>query len=98
LEVQYKDKKIYKVCTNANAARKQYGENMARKIHQRVDALSAADSIDMLVQYHIGRCHLLTGDREGQYAMDLVHPYRLIFIQVGDEIQIAEVQEIVDYH
>lgn len=71
---------------------------MARKIHQRIDQLSAADSVDMLVQCHIGRCHLLAGDRAGQYAMDLVHPYRLIFIRIRDEIQIAEVQEIVDYH
>lgn len=25
------------------------------------------------------RCHALHGNREGQYAMDLVHPHRLVF-------------------
>ena len=30
--------------------------------------------------------------------MDLEHPLRLIFKVNGDEIQIAEIQEIVDYH
>ena len=71
---------------------------MAGKIHQRIDEISAADTVEMLVQFHIGRCHSLTGNREGQYAMDLVHPYRLIFTKKGYEIQIAEIQEIVDYH
>jgi proteic killer suppression protein len=89
---------LYKICTNASAARKEYGENMARKIHQRIDFISAADCVDTLVQGHIGRCHLLSGDRKGQYAMDLVQPYRLLFILIGNDIEIAEVQEIVDYH
>lgn len=71
---------------------------MARKIHQRIDELNTADSVEMMVQYRIGSCHLLTGDRENQYALDLEHPYRLIFTQIGNEIQIAEVQEIIDYH
>lgn len=98
MQVQYKNKKICKVCTNANVARREYGEKMAGKIHQRIDEISAADTVEMLVQFHIGRCHPLTGNREGQYAMDLVHPYRLIFTKKGYEIQIAEIQEIVDYH
>lgn len=71
---------------------------MARKIHQRIDELNTADSVEMMVQYRIGSCHLLTWDRENQYALDLEHPYRLIFTQIGSEIQIAEVQEIIDYH
>lgn len=98
MEVRYKNNSIRKVCTNANAARREYGEEMARKIHQRIDEISAIDTVDGLVIGRIGRCHALHGDREGQYAMDLSQPYRLIFIKIGNEIQIAEVQEIVDYH
>ena len=40
----------------------------------------------------------LANNRKGQYAMDLVHPYRLVFEKHGDEIQIAHILEIVDYH
>lgn len=98
MKVRYRNNKIRKVCTDANAARKEYGENMARKIHQRIDELTAIDTVEMMIMYHIGRCHPLKGNREGQYALDLVHPYRLVFTQKGHEIQIAEVQEIVDYH
>ena len=71
---------------------------MDGKIQQRIDELTAADSVEMMIQYYVGRCHSLTGKRAGQYALDLVQPYRLIFTKIGNEIQIAEVQEIVDYH
>ena len=53
---------------------------------------------EMMIQFHIGRCHPLTQNRKGQYAVDLVHPYRLVFEKNGDEIQIANILEIVDYH
>lgn len=71
---------------------------MARKIQLRIDQISATLTVEELIRYHIGRCHPLHGDRNGQYAMDLVHPYRLVFVKYGIDIQIAEIQEIVDYH
>ena len=71
---------------------------MAGKIHQRIDEITAADTVEMMMQFHIGRCHPLAQNRKGQYAMDLIHPYRLVFERYGDEIQIANILEIVDYH
>ena len=71
---------------------------MARKIVQRIMQLKAADDVDSLITNGIGRCHKLTGDRDGQYAMDLCHPYRLVFEIIGDTIEIANIIEIVDYH
>ena len=71
---------------------------MADKISQRIREIQAADTVEMMIQYHTGRCHLLTGDRKGSYAVDLVHPYRLVFEKHGEEIQIAYITEIVDYH
>ncbi len=98
MDITYKNKKIKKVCTDANAAEKMYGRKMAEKIQQRIDQITAADSVEMLIEFHIGRCHPLKQNRKGQYAVDLVHPYRLVFEKKGDEIQIAIVLEIVDYH
>jgi proteic killer suppression protein len=37
-------------------------------------------------------------NRKGEYAMDLVQPYRLVFEKTGEEIQVAKILEIVDYH
>lgn len=86
------------MCTIASEAEKKYGSEMAEKIHQRIDEIDASDTIEEMVQYHIRRCHPLKENRKGQYAMDLVHPYRLIIEQIGDEIKIANIMEIVDYH
>lgn len=98
MKITYKTRKIEKVCTIASEAEKKYGSEMAEKIHQRIDEIDASDTVEEMIQYHIGRCHPLKGNRKGQYAMDLVHPYRLIFEQIGDEIKIANVMEIEDYH
>ena len=98
MQIQYKSNRIEKICTNAYEAEKRYGTEMAEKIHLRVDQISAAISVEMMIQYKIGRCHPLKGNRKNQYALDLVHPYRLVFEKMGNEIQIANIMEIVDYH
>lgn len=52
----------------------------------------------MMIQFGIGRCHPLTQNRKGQYAVDLAHPYRLVFEKMENQIQIVNILEIVDYH
>lgn len=98
MEITYQTSKLEKVCTIASEAEKKYGPEMAEKIHQRIDQIDSADNVEEMVQFHIGRCHPLKGNRKGQYAMDLVHPYRLVFTKNENIIQIANVMEIVDYH
>ncbi len=98
MEVTYKSTRLEKLCTNAYAAEKKYGIQMAEKIKLRIDQISAALSVEMMLQFKVGRCHQLKGDRKNQFAVDLVHPYRLIFEKLGDDIQIANIMEIVDYH
>lgn len=98
MKITYKTRKIEKICTIACEAEKKYGLEMAKKIHQRIDEIDAFDTVEELIQFHIGRCHALKGDRKGHYAMDLIHPYRLVFKKIGCEIQIANVIEIIDYH
>jgi Plasmid maintenance system killer protein len=98
LNITYKNKKIEKICTDAKTAERSYGRQMAERIHLRVDQIEAADTVEMMIQFHIGRCHPLSQDRKGQYAVDLVHPYRLIFEKKDGDVQIANIVEIVDYH
>ena len=62
-----------------NEGERAYGREMADKIHQRIDELHAADTVERMIQWNTGRCHLLTQNRKGQYAMDLIHPFRLVF-------------------
>ena len=98
MKITYRNRRIEKVCTDARTAERAYGQEMANKIHQRIDEIRAADTVEMMLQFHIGRCHPLAQNRKGQFAMDLIHPYRLVFEKNGEEIQIAHILEIVDYH
>lgn len=98
MDITYKNKRLMKICTDATTARKTYGIEMAERIHQRIGEILDAETVEFMVTCKIGRCHPLTQNRKGQYAVDLVHPYRLVFEKNGNEIQIANILEIVDYH
>lgn len=98
MEIRYRNKKIKKECTDLKYCEKTYGRRMAEIITQRIVQIMAAENVEMLEKYRIGRCHQLKNNRSGQYAMDLVHPYRMIFEKINEEIEIAKIIEIVDYH
>ncbi len=96
MQIKYKSKKLERICNDFGDAKKRYSEEMAGKIQQRIQELSAADSIIILLQFSIGGCHSLKGNRKGQYAMDLVQPFRLLFEKVDEQtIRIISIQ---DYH
>ncbi len=59
---------------------------MAKKIHLRMAALLAANSLADFWPPSTGpeRCHELKGALKGSFSMDLEHPYRLIFIDASD--------------
>jgi proteic killer suppression protein len=65
---------------------KQWGDKMARKLQQRMAELKAADTIADISHLPPPRCHALTNDRAGQFSVDLLHPYRLLFIPANDPI------------
>ena len=71
---------------------------MAQKIQQRIQEIESADSVDFMIQYKIGRCHPLNNDRDGQFAVDLVHPNRLVFEKEDEAINVVRILEVVDYH
>ena len=98
MEIVYNNNSIRKVCTDASVAVKKYGRPMAEKIQQRISEIKSADSVEMMIQYKIGQCHPLHQNREGQFAVDLVHPQRLVFEKKNNEIRIVNILEIIDYH
>ena len=98
MDIAYRNKRLKSVCTDYSAAKKAYGEQMAEMIHLRIDQISASESVQEMVRFNIGRCHRLKGDRDGKYACNLIQPYRLVFSVEGGRLQIARIEEIVDYH
>ena len=53
MKITYKNNKIKKVCTNISEAEKRHGLEMAEKIMLRIDQISAALSVEMMIQFRI---------------------------------------------
>lgn len=98
MKITYKTNKLERACTEVKYAEKTYGFEMAVKLQLRIKQITAANNVEELIDNHVGRCHPLSQNRKGQYALDLIHPKRLVFEVDGNEIQIANIIEIVDYH
>lgn len=69
MKISYKTKKIERVCTNDKISDRTYGEDMSEKIQQRIGEIEAADTVEDMIQYHIGRCHTLTNNRNGNVQL-----------------------------
>jgi len=74
LKIEYKNKKIEKLCTQRNLAVRRIGRSSAVKLANRVSDLLAADSLKDVI---VGGGHELTGDRKGEYALKLGGGMRL---------------------
>ena len=98
MEITYKTNKLKRVCSDYSFAKRIYGEENANLIYLLIYEISFAETVEQMIQWHLGRCHPLRGNRNGQYAVDLSHPYRMIFEKIGNEIQIVRILEITDYH
>ena len=109
MEIEIKTKKLAKILNNAKLIAKHYG-NSAKKIKIRLDDLAMVDNLADAMTLP-GRHHPLTSDRKGQFACDLVHPFRLIYEPSNDplpidennnliysKVTIVEIIEITDYH
>jgi proteic killer suppression protein len=78
LEIYFEDAKFKKICENQRQLVKEHGAVRARKLRLHLDNLRVAETLaDM--RHLPGRCHEITANRAGQFALDLDHPYRLIF-------------------
>lgn len=111
MKIEFESKKMQKACSSDKQMRKEWGDQMARKLRQRLNELESFDSLADALHLPSMRCHELSGDRSGQLAVDLVHPHRLIFRPGHDplptkadggldwtKVNVIVVVEVVDYH
>jgi proteic killer suppression protein len=111
VRVFYRSGKMRKVCSQKVLLAREYGPEIAAVLGRRLEELGAADSLEDMGRLPAARCHELSGRRKGQLAVDLRHPFRLIFEPAQlpvprrpdgglDWSRVTEVVvlEIVDYH
>lgn len=77
MEIGFRSAKLAKECNDFSLLRRAEGEQRAKLIRRRLDALRAAVTLEDLRNVP-GRLHELSGDRKGQLTLDLDGPYRLI--------------------
>ena len=103
--------KMEKLCNSTKEMRGKLGDRNAKILQLRLVQMRAADTLDDLGKVPGARCHELTADRNGQLAVDLLHPRRLIFQPFHNplpekpdggldwyRVRRVLVVEIVDYH
>ena len=109
MDIAFRREKLRKICNDSRLLAKEYGRDRAVKIQLRLDQLRAARTLADMATLPAARCHELQGDRQGQLAVDLVHPWRLIFTPVEwiknasggldwSKVEAVVIEEIVDYH
>ena len=82
MEITFASTKLKKLCIDSKKAAA-LGPLRARKLRTRLDDIRAAANLEVLKTLP-GRLHMLIGDRNEQFSLDLDHPYRLLFVCADD--------------
>lgn len=107
MKVEYRTKKLKKQCEDPRLAQKDFGVEIGNRLTKRIRELMAATTLMDIKNLPSARLHRLEGKRAGQYAVDLVHPHRLVLKPILDEgenienlkgITIVMIEEVTDYH
>jgi proteic killer suppression protein len=86
VEIYLRTRKLQKTCNSAKAMRAKWGRERAKKLQQRLAELSAAECLADIAKLRAARCHELKGSLAGTLSVDLVQPYRLLFIPTNDPV------------
>ena len=111
MDIYYKSSRMQKLFGSAKEMEKVWGKPHAKKIQQRLTELEAADSLSDISHLPPLRLHQLTQNRKGEFAIDTVNRFRLIFIPYHDPLPLKEdggidqtrvtkiqIIEVQDYH
>ena len=79
MRIYFQTRRLQKVCSSLQAMEQAHGRVLATKLARRLAELGAAATLAEMSHLPPARCHALTGDRKGQFSVDLEHPYRLLF-------------------
>lgn len=110
MNISFHNRKLEKLLDDLSKLNRELGTLRARLFLKRIGTLVDAETLED-VRHEPGNFHELKGDRKGQWACDLDHPYRLVFKPHEDpiptdttgryiwlEIKGVEIIEITNYH
>ncbi len=110
MKIEYRKNKLKKQLSSASEIKRNFGLN-AKRISSRLDDINASPSLYVLMQIPATNCHKLSGDRDGEWALNISVNHRMIFELAHNPLPKNEdgsldtqsvtnicITEIVDYH
>lgn len=110
MKIEYRKNKLRKQLSNASEIKIAFGVN-AKRVASRLDEILSSPNLAVLIQIPAANCHSLSGDRRGEWALDISRNHRLIFEITHNPIPETEdgsintllvtdicILGIVDYH
>ncbi|MFP4008210.1 MAG: killer suppression protein [Spirulinaceae cyanobacterium] len=85
MNIIFSTNNLEKECNNHRLLEKKHGSKRAKRIRRRLDDLRSVTVLEEMRSLP-GRCHELVHNLDGQLALDLDHPYRLIFEPADEPI------------
>lgn len=79
MDIAFRNKTLKKIFNSEKELRKKFGLEKTRLIIRRMAVLRASPVLAEVPHTKPERRHELSGKRSDQFAVDLKHPYRLIF-------------------
>ena len=111
MDIDFRNNKLKKCCNEQAAGVKEWGQQIANRVFQRLVELRAAANLSEISHLPPPRCHIVDGIRKDCFAVDTVHPKRLLFkinqdpvpkLEDGsiDRKQVTSIKiwEVEDYH
>jgi len=79
VEISFETRKLAKVFNTKKELDREYGTELSKTITKRLSLMEAANCLNEVPITPPFRRHELKHNRKGQFAVDLVHPHRLVF-------------------
>lgn len=98
MEIRFKNNKLRKCYESGKVAEKAFGAQVGRRYVGRINIMKSATDVEELETLPGLRCHALTRDRKGQYAINLTGYYRLIFTVEDEALTIARIVEVSKHY
>ncbi len=89
MNVDFKSNKLRKQLTSPSEIKKAFGVN-AKRVSQRMEDINASDNLQVLCNIPQANCHALSGDKAGEWAVDISANHRILFIITNDPIPVNE--------
>lgn len=110
MEIEFGNKKLARQLGSASEIKRAFGTNSPR-VSQRLDEMRSASNLAALQKIPAANCHLLKGNRSGQWSVNISPNFRMIFEPFSDplprtesgeldttKVKVVKIIETVDYH